>query len=133
MATQTVPLSREQLAALPDSYFKAVDAQDVDAIMSHFADDATLTVQTDQAVFDGAAEIRRMFIDFCDNSVSIFHEIKNIVVEPEAGKVATEQNYIGELVDGTKNDMHNCNFFDIDADGKFSRVIIWMAGTNPLK
>ena len=133
MATQTVPLSREQLAALPDSYFKAVDAQDVDAIMSHFADDATLTVQTDQAVFDGAAEIRRMFIDFCDNSVSIFHEIKNIVVEPEAGKVATEQSYIGELVDGTKNDMHNCNFFDVDADGRFTRVIIWMAGTNPLK
>ena len=133
MATQTVPLSREQLAALPDRYFKAVDAQDVDAIMSHFADDATLTVQTDQAVFDGAAEIRRMFVDFCDNSVSIFHEIKNIVVEPEAGKVATEQSYIGELVDGTKNDMHNCNFFDIDADGRFTRVIIWMAGTNPLK
>jgi uncharacterized protein (TIGR02246 family) len=133
MATQTVPLSREQLAALPDSYFKAVDAQDVEAIMAFFADDATLTVQTDQAVFDGATEIRRMFTDFCDNSVSIFHEIKNIVVEPETGKVATEQSYIGELVDGTKNDMHNCNFFDINAEGQFTRVIIWMAGTNPLK
>ncbi len=133
MATQTQPLTREQLAALPDSYFKAVDAKDVDAILSHFADDATLTVQTDQAVFSGAEEIRRMFTDFCDNSVSIFHEIKNIVVEPEVGKIATEQSYIGELVDGTKNDMHNCNFFDIDADGKFRRMIIWMAGTNPLK
>ncbi len=133
MATQTAPLTREQLAALPDSYFKAVDAKDVDAIMSHFADDATLTVQTDHAVFQGAAEIRRMFDDFCGNSVSIFHEVKNIVVEPEAGKVATEQSYIGELSDGTKNDMHNCNFFDINADGQFTRVIIWMAGTNPLK
>jgi len=29
--------------------------------------------------------------------------------------------------------MHNCNFFDFDADGKFKRVIIWMAGTNPLR
>ena len=133
MATQTAPLTREQLAALPDSYFKAVDAKDVDAIMSHFADDATLTVQTDHAVFEGAAEIRRMFDDFCGNSVSIFHEVKNIVVEPDTGKVATEQSYIGELSDGTKNDMHNCNFFDINADGQFTRVIIWMAGTNPLK
>ena len=133
MATQTVPLSREQLAALPDSYFKAVDAKDVDAIMAHFADDATLTVQTDNAVFDGAAEIRRMFDDFCSASVSIFHEIKNIVVEPAAGKIATEQSYIGELTDGTKNYMHNCNFFDVNADGQFTRVIIWMAGTNPLK
>ena len=131
-ATDTATLTREQLAALPDSYFKAVDAKDVDAILSHFADDATLTVQTDHAVFAGADGIRRMFQDFCDGSVSIFHEIKNIVVEPETRKVATEQSYIGELVDGTKNDMHNCNFFDIDAEGKFSRVIIWMAGTNPL-
>jgi uncharacterized protein (TIGR02246 family) len=132
VATQTARLSREQLAALPDTYFKAVDAKDVDAILAHFTDDAVLTVQTAGAVFSGADEIRRMFTDFCDNSVSIFHEIKNIVVEPDAGKVATEQSYIGELNDGTKNDMHNCNFFDVDSEGKFSRVIIWMAGTNPL-
>ena len=132
MATQTATLSREQLAALPASYFRAVDAKDVDAILSHFADDCVMTVQTAGAVFTGAEEIRRMFTDFCANSVSIFHEIKNIVVEPGAGKVATEQSYIGELNDGTKNDMHNCNFFDVDAEGKFSRVIIWMAGTNPL-
>jgi ketosteroid isomerase-like protein len=133
VATDTATLTRDQLAALPGSYFKAVDAKDVDAILGHFADDATLTVQTDHAVFAGADEIRRMFTDFCGASVSIFHEIKNIVVEPDARKVATEQSYIGELVDGTRNDMHNCNFFDVDASGKFSRVIIWMAGTNPLK
>jgi hypothetical protein len=29
--------------------------------------------------------------------------------------------------------MHNCNFFDVGPDGKFTRVIIWMAGTSPLK
>jgi uncharacterized protein (TIGR02246 family) len=133
MATNVASLTRDQLAALPDSYFKAVDDGDVDAILSHFADDATLTVQTDQVTFAGADEIRRMFTDFVENSTSIFHEIKNIVVEPEAGKVATEQSYIGVLRDGTKNDMHNCNFFDIGSDGKFTRVIIWMAGTNPLK
>jgi len=54
------------------------------------------------------------------------------IPSPAAGKVATEQSYIGELTDGTRNDMHNCNFFDFDAEGKFRRVIIWMAGTNPL-
>jgi uncharacterized protein (TIGR02246 family) len=133
MATNVAPLTREQLAELPASYFRAVDAMDVDGILDHFADDATLTVQTDHVTWTGADEIRRMFTDFCDASVSIFHEIKNIVVEPETSKVATEQSYIGELNDGTRNDMHNCNFFDIGADGRFTRVIIWMAGTNPLK
>ena len=135
MATDTAALSRDQLAALPDAYFRAVDAMDVDAILAHFGDDATLTVQTDHTTFSGADEIRRMFTDFIGASVSIFHEIKNIVVEPDTGKVATEQSYIGELKDGTRNDMHNCNFFDIGPDGRFTRVIIWMwmAGTNPLK
>jgi ketosteroid isomerase-like protein len=133
MATNVASLTRDQLAALPDTYFKAVDAMNVDAIVAHFADDATLTVQTDNVTFNGADEIRRMFADFTAGSKSIFHEIKNIVVEPDSGKVATEQSYIGELVDGTKNDMHNCNFFDVGPDGKFTRVIIWMAGTNPLK
>lgn len=133
MTTQTQGVTRDQLAALPASYFKAVDAQDVEAIVAHFADGAALTVQTDHVTFSGASEIRRMFTDFVESSSSIRHEITNIVVEEATGKVATEQNYIGDLTDGTHNDMHNCNFFDVGPDGKFTRVIIWMAGTNPLK
>jgi uncharacterized protein (TIGR02246 family) len=133
-ATTTTPAAwtREALAAAPQTYFDAVDAKDVDGVLAHFADDATLTVQTDHVTFTGAEEIRRMFTDFFEASVTIRHEIRNVVVEESAGKVATEQGYIGELVDGSKNDMHNCNFFSFDEEGKFARVIIWMAGTNPL-
>ena len=87
------------------------------AVLAHFADDATLTVQTDHVTFTGADEIRRMFTDFFAASKTIGHEIRNIVVEEAAGKVATEQGYIGELHDGSLNDMHNCNFFDFD-DGR---------------
>ena len=133
MATQSQALTRDALAALAASYFKAVDAKDLDAVLAHFAEDATLTVQTDHVTFTGATAIRRMFSDFLGGSESIFHEIKNIVVEEATAKVATEQSYIGELADGTRNDMHNCNFFDVGSDGRFTRVIIWMAGTNPLK
>jgi uncharacterized protein (TIGR02246 family) len=131
--TATTGWTREALAAAPRTYFDAVDAMDVDAVLAHFADDATLTVQTDHVTFTGADEIRRMFTDFFGASVTITHELRNVVVEEATGKVATEQGYIGELKDGTKNDMHNCNFFAFDGDGKFERVIIWMAGTNPLK
>jgi len=131
--TTTAGLTREALAAAPKTYFDAVDAMDLDGVLAHFAADATLTVQTDHVTFDGADEIRRMFSDFFEASVTIRHEIRNIVIEESAGKVATEQGYIGELKDGSMNDMHNCNFFDFDSNGKFSRVIIWMAGTNPLK
>src|SRR5437870_5859527 len=103
--TATTAWTREALAAAPQTYFDAVDAKDVDAVLAHFADDATLTVQTDHVTFTGAAEIRRMFTDFFDASVTIRHEIRNTVVEETAGKVATEQGYIGELADGSRNDM----------------------------
>jgi ketosteroid isomerase-like protein len=133
MASAPAAVSYETLAKAPDTYFKAVDAMDIEGVLACFAEDATLTVQTDHVTFTGAAEIRRMFTDFFGASDSIGHEIRNLVVEPGAAKVATEQRYFGELKDGSKNDMHNCNFFDFNEDGKFTRVIIWMAGTNPLK
>ena len=133
MSTAAATWTHESLAAAPQTYFDAVDAMDLDGVLAHFAEDATLTVQTDHVTFTGAAEIRRMFTDFFDASVWIRHEVRNVVVEEAVGKVATEQGYIGELKDGSKNDMHNCNLFSFDAHGKFQRVIIWMAGTNPLK
>ena len=130
MATQTQPLTREQLGALPDSYFKAVDQSDLAAVLSHFAEDATLTVQTAGVTFTGHDEIGRMFVDFFGDWDSMVHTISNIVVDEDASKVSTEQ-----LVDLNRNGttkMHNCNFFDVGADGTFSRVIIWMDGSNPL-
>jgi ketosteroid isomerase-like protein len=133
MASAPATVSYEMLAKAPGTYFKAVDAMDIEGVLACFAEDATLTVQTDHVTFTGAAEIRRMFTDFFGASNSIYHEIRNLVVEADKAKVSTEQGYIGELKDGSKNDMHNCNFFDFDADGKFTRVIIWMAGTNPLQ
>ncbi|MFM7246082.1 MAG: nuclear transport factor 2 family protein [Actinomycetota bacterium] len=120
------------LAKAPQTYFDAVDAQDVELIVSHFADDATLTIQTANVTHNGKDEIRRMFTDFTENSVFIEHQIHNMVVEADKGKVSTEQDYRGELNDGTKNDMYNCNFFDFNEAGEFQRVIIWMAGTSPL-
>ena len=130
MATTVTQAEREQLAAIPASYFRAVDASDLDGVLAHFADNATLTVQTAGVTFSGHEEIGRMFVDFFNDWDSMVHNITNIVVDPAGSKVATEQ-----LVDLNRNGtakMHNCNFFDIDADGKFSRVIIWMDGTNPL-
>ena len=130
MATQTQSLTRERLAALPDSYFKAVDASDLPEVLAHFADDATLTVQTAGVTFTGHDEIGRMFVDFFGDWDSMVHTITSLVVDTTASKVSTEQ-----LVDLNRNGttkMHNCNFFNVGPDGKFSRVIIWMDGTNPL-
>jgi ketosteroid isomerase-like protein len=130
MSAPTAQVNRERLAALPGSYFSAVDSLDPDEVLRHFEDDATLTVQTARVTFTGPVEIRRMFVDFFADWDSMVHDITNLVVDEEAGKVSTEQ--VVDLVKGDVTKMHNCNFFEVTADGKFSRVIIWMDGVNPL-
>ncbi|GAM36592.1 hypothetical protein TCE0_018f05794 [Talaromyces pinophilus] len=130
----TPTLTYSALATLPDSYFKSVDARNIDAILHHFTPTATLTIQSNQGLtHQGEAEIRSMFTAFVSNSKTMSHEIKSVVVDVVGRRIATEQRYIGEMLDGTRNDMHNCNFFDVDEHGRFTRVVIWMEGVNPLK
>jgi limonene-1,2-epoxide hydrolase len=121
-------LTRDHLASLPTSFLKAIDARDIDAIISHFAPHATFTIQTDHVTATGIDEIRNMFSTFIQSTRAIHHEITNIVVDEVNRRVSTEQTYIGELLDGTRHDMRNCNFFDVDGEGKFTRVMVWMAG-----
>ncbi len=130
MATAITEPEREQLATIPASYFRAVDAYDLPAVLAHFTEDATLTVQSARVTFSGHEEIGRMFTDFFNDWDSMVHEITNIVVDPIGSKVSTEQ--VVDLHRNGTTKMHNCNFFDVGSDGRFTRVIIWMDGTNPL-
>jgi ketosteroid isomerase-like protein len=130
MSEQATGTIARTIGDKPLAYFKAVDSLDPDAVLAHFADDATLTVQTARVTFTGAEEIRRMFVDFFADWESMVHTVTNLVVDAEAGTVATEQHV--DLVAGTTTKMHNCNFFTVNDSGEFSRVIIWMDGANPL-
>ncbi|KAH8435118.1 nuclear transport factor 2 family protein [Aspergillus melleus] len=133
MASQPLTLSYDGLADRAKSYFAAVDNRDLDLVLSHFAPDATFTVQTGHMTVTGLAELRSMFINFMGSSKTMRHDVRHITVDERARKVCTEHTYTGELEDGTKNDMQNCNFFDVGEDGRFTRVVVWMAGVNPLK
>jgi ketosteroid isomerase-like protein len=130
MSEQTTTAPVRTIGEKPLAYFKAVDSLDPDAVLAHFADDATLTVQTAHVTFTGTDEIRRMFVDFFSEWDSMVHTVTNLVVDVEAGTVATEQHV--DLVAGETTKMHNCNFFTVNDAGEFSRVIIWMDGANPL-
>lgn len=132
MASPTPTLSYDDLADRAQSYFAAVDQRDLERTLALFAPNATFTVQTDHVTFTGVEEIQSMFTSFM-SSKAMCHEVQHIAVDERARKISTVQRYTGELEDGTKNDMQNCNFFDVGEDGRFTRVVVWMAGTNPLK
>jgi ketosteroid isomerase-like protein len=130
MSEQATGTTVRSIGDKPLAYFRAVDSLDPDAVLAHFADDATLTVQTARVTFTGTEEIRQMFEGFFADWDSMVHNVTNLVVDEKAGTVATEQHV--DLVAGETTKMHNCNFFTINEAGDFSRVIIWMDGTNPL-
>ncbi len=114
------------------NYFAAVDTKDVEETLAYFADDATMTIQTGNVTFTGTDGIRDMLTHFYEESATIVHEIRDIVIEPTKGKVAAEQDLFQQLHNGEKRRMHNCSFFDFNEAGEFQRVIIWMDGTNSL-
>jgi ketosteroid isomerase-like protein len=124
--------SRDSLAELPYSYFAAIDAKDLEQTMAHYAEDAREIVMPDDVCFSGTAEIRSMYVNFFSSHTSIRHEVRNLVADSEQGKVATEQTFVGQTAEGRVQEMYNCNFFEVDAAGKITRVIIWMSGANPL-
>ncbi|KNG89006.1 hypothetical protein ANOM_002397 [Aspergillus nomiae NRRL 13137] len=132
-ASQNPIPTRDQLTGLARSYFKAVDAKDLDAVLSYFAPDATFTIETAHVTATGPDEIRRVFTDFLNNTKHMRHDITSLMADETNGKVATEHHYTAEQLDGSKNDINNCNFFDVGADGKFTRVVVFMAGASPMK
>ncbi|MGZ3355514.1 MAG: nuclear transport factor 2 family protein [Isosphaeraceae bacterium] len=124
----------ESLAEAPYSYFKSIDAKDLDATMKHYADDAVEIIMPDNLRFEGRDAIREMYVNFFGDFTAISHEIQNLVVDAAAGKVATEQAFSGQPTAGKDQaEMYNCNFFEFDDQGRISRVIVWMSGANPLR
>ncbi|PWY69496.1 hypothetical protein BO70DRAFT_365750 [Aspergillus heteromorphus CBS 117.55] len=120
------------LATLAKQYFQCVDTDNPAGAASLFSPTATFTVVTEHTTFTGREEIQAMLTRFSAQSKSMEHRVRNIVVDEKTRRVATEQRYTGELSDGTKQDMVNCNFFDVDQEGRFTRVMVWMAGGSPL-
>ena len=73
-----------------------------------------------------------MFTDFFASWDAMVHDVTNLVVDDAEGRAATEQR-VTLRSGGTDTPMYNCNFFAINDDGRFDRVIIWMDGNNPLQ
>ena len=106
-------------------YFTAMDRGDVDGVVACFAEAGSLTCVSDGEVYSGAS-LRQFFADICGNSNRMAHSPTHWVIDVEAATCACELDYFDDMKDGRVYDMHNCNFFEFDPDGKFSRVRFWM-------
>ena len=95
------PVSRETLNARIETYFHAVRRADLPTLMP------------------------LIYEEFFANLRPLSCTIPNRAIDSEAGKVVTEQIYVGEVKDGSRIEMDNCNFFDFNEAGLIVRIVNW--------
>ncbi len=82
-------------------------------------------------MFTGADDIRRMFTDFFASWDAMVHDVTNLSSTMLSGERRRRTRDVAERRDGHAD--VQLNFFAINDDGRFDRVIIWMDGNNPLQ
>jgi ketosteroid isomerase-like protein len=124
-------MTRADLEAAVRSYLSALDRLDLDATIAHFAQNATLTVQSAHLTVRGKGELTDLWRGLFDAHAGMSHELANVVVDEPARKVATEQSFAGRLHDGTVERRYSAYIFELDEHGRFSRVMVWIDGETP--
>ena len=112
-------------------YFTAVDGEDFAAIAAMLADDCEFSVETHGVRLRGLGEIRAMFLRLWADHAAVRHYDFVHVAAPGDGRIATRFSVVNTGHDGGQVHKSNCNFFEI-ADGRFSRIAVYMAGENTL-
>ena len=108
------------------AYLAAVDSLDPDAVMEFFAEDPILVVEPAGLVMRGRGEVRGALAHLLGDSAGMRHETLRLTVDREESRVAIELNYGNTTKGGVTAVLHDSTHIQLDADGKFTKVQLWM-------
>jgi ketosteroid isomerase-like protein len=124
-------LDADEQIALVETYFRAVDAEDMDGVLSTLADDCTFTVETHGVRLQGHTAIAAMFERLWTSHKAVRHYDFTHIPNPRTERIASQFKVQNTELDGGLTHKSNCNFFDVK-DGCFAKVAVYMTGANPL-
>ena len=124
-------MKRTNAEELVLEYFKAVDDEDIGAILNTLSEDCVFSVETHSVKLFGHKEITGMFKRLWENHVSVEHTNFHFVKDAVNNQVAVRFQVKNVLLGGEAVLKSNCNFFTL-RDGIFSEVRVYMAGQNTL-
>jgi ketosteroid isomerase-like protein len=110
-------------------YFAAVDAEDLDMILSLLTSDCVFRVETHGVELCGHDQITGMFRRLWANHRAVRHH--SFLYVCEGARVSVQFQVENTELDGSVTRKSNCNFFDVEG-AQFSRVSVYMAGENTL-
>jgi len=121
----------DELVALVERYFGAVDGEDFDTLRAVLADDCVFSVETHGVELHGIAAIEGMFRKLWADHKSVQHKDFTHVPDEKGGRIASQFTVVNTEHDGSLTYKSNCNFFEVQGD-RFNRVAVYMAGPNTL-
>lgn len=121
--------SLEQLVL---TYFRGVDAEDIDLIFSTLAKGCVFSVETHNVRLHGHDEIRGMFERLWSRHAAVRHDQFHFVDSGNGRDIAVRFLVTNKAHDGSLIYKSNCNFFTA-TDGIFTEVRVYMAGENTLE
>jgi ketosteroid isomerase-like protein len=124
-------MKREELVALVERYFGAVDGEDFETLQTVLTDDCVFSVETHGVELHGISAIDGMFQKLWADHASVQHKDFTHVPDAEGYRIATRFTVVNTEHDGSLTYKSNCNFFEVDG-GRFNRVAVYMAGPNTL-
>tara|TARA_B100001057_G_scaffold499274_1_gene609319 strand:+ start:2821 stop:3204 length:384 start_codon:yes stop_codon:yes gene_type:complete len=112
-------------------YFKGVDTQDIQLILSTLTNDCYFSVETHGVSMRGSKEISQMFERLWANHQWVKHDQFEWVICKSEEAIAVRFQVTNKLLNGLLVHKSNCNFFNCK-QGLFSEVRVYMAGENTL-
>ena len=112
-------------------YFKGVDEEDINAILTTLTEDCVFSIETHKIKLVGHEEITSMFKRLWKNHKSVEHKNFCFVKDSIRNQIAVRFQVKNVLQNGQIVSKSNCNFFTL-RDGIFSKVLVYMAGENTL-
>jgi len=124
-------MTGNEMRALVESYFAAVDGEEFDAVSATMHADCRFSIATHGVNLEGIEQIGQMLQRLWRNHKAVAHLEFNHVADPDNGMIATRFQVRNTHHDGAIAHKSNCNFFKI-IDGKFAEISVYMAGDNTL-
>ena len=124
-----MPLSRAELVKLAvDDYFIALNNHQRDGVLATFAEDCVMRFPGRTYRYDGIAALTTHFDDFLSTFPGVdFHDF-HVTADADSQSIAVLFEVTLTDGDGAKTVMQNCNFFYVNAEGRFREIVIYATG-----
>ena len=124
-------MDRQQYIQIVEDYFAALDARQIDKVLSFFNKDAVFTVQSAFIVCNGWSGVREMFEQFLDTYENILHTDFEHIVDSYSKSISSRFRVELDRFDGGHETKQSVNHWYFE-HGKFQRVYVWISGDNVL-